>query len=66
MKSRALGLVSQDSLVSQGWQMKTTTKNVVMQNNCIRYENGQKKSIKSELYNGIFMSTFRGMDILKI
>lgn len=29
MKNRALGLVSQDSSVAQGWQLKTTNKNVM-------------------------------------
>lgn len=62
MKNRALGLISQDSLVAQGWQLKTTNKNVMSRKAVVL--DVKKKSINSEHCDGIFMSTFREMDTL--
>lgn len=55
------------TLVSQDWQLKSTKKNVLF---CkaimLDMKMVQKKSIHSEISNGIYMSTFRELDTLKI
>lgn len=59
-------LVSQDFGMS-GLATETNKKKCcVLQRDYIRYEDGPKKSINSETSNGIYMSTFRGLDALRI
>lgn len=65
-EKRALGLVSQDFGLS-GLAIETNKKRSLFCKEIILdMKTIQKKSINSEISNGIYMSTFRGLDTLKI